>query len=70
METTATKQRKYPGALLLTLALTLAAFAARADRLTAVGTYDTSAVRLGTRTAPTEPSSGPWSGATCTPPPR
>ncbi len=46
------KQRKYPGALLLTLALTLAAFAARADRLTAVRTYDTSAVRLGTRTAP------------------
>ncbi len=46
------KQRKYPGTLLLTLALTLAAFAARADQLTAVRTYDTSAVRLGTRTAP------------------
>ena len=52
MERLLQKQRKYPGALLLTLALTLAAFAARADRLTAVRTYDTSAVRLGTRTAP------------------
>lgn len=46
------KQTMHPGPLLFVLALVLAAFAARADQLTAVRTYDTSAVTLGTRTAP------------------